>query len=136
MSGRLICKSTLAFSRQQHPISQKQQWLTALAITLAVSACIGFSHASSAVPVHFSYDSRTHKLRRSETAASNLRIDSDDQSASLPGSDKIIATDSDHDKWSTARLSVARYGLAATSLPSQGLALFAGGVGAACLLSR
>jgi hypothetical protein len=33
-------------------------------------------------------------------------------------------------KWSTARLSIARYGLAATSLPSQGLALFAGGVGA------
>ncbi len=33
-------------------------------------------------------------------------------------------------KWSTARLSVARYGLAATSLPSQGLALFAGGQGA------
>jgi hypothetical protein len=32
-------------------------------------------------------------------------------------------------KWSTARLSVARYGLAATSLPSQGLALFAGGQG-------
>jgi hypothetical protein len=32
-------------------------------------------------------------------------------------------------KWSTARLSIARYGLAATSLPSQGLALFAGGVG-------
>jgi hypothetical protein len=36
-------------------------------------------------------------------------------------------------KWSTARLSVARYGLAATSLPSQGLALFAGGQGVLCL---
>ena len=33
-------------------------------------------------------------------------------------------------RWSTARLSVARYGLAAASLPSQGLALFGGGQGA------
>ena len=32
--------------------------------------------------------------------------------------------------WSTAKLSVARYGLSATSLPFQGLALFAGGLGA------
>jgi hypothetical protein len=30
-------------------------------------------------------------------------------------------------KWSTAALSVARYYLAATSLPDQGLAIFAGG---------
>ena len=32
--------------------------------------------------------------------------------------------------WSTAKLSVARFELSATSLPSQGLALFAGGGGA------
>ena len=38
-------------------------------------------------------------------------------------------------RWSTARLSVARYGLAATSLPSQGLALFGGGQGAMCASS-
>ncbi len=35
--------------------------------------------------------------------------------------------------WSTAALSVARGGLAATSLPNTGLAFFAGGLGA-CLL--
>jgi hypothetical protein len=36
--------------------------------------------------------------------------------------------------WSTAALSVARYGLAATSLPDQGLAIFAGGyAGLLCL---
>jgi hypothetical protein len=35
--------------------------------------------------------------------------------------------------WSTAALSVARVGLAATSLPSAGLAFFAGGSGT-CLL--
>ena len=32
--------------------------------------------------------------------------------------------------WSTAQLSVARYGLAATSLPNVGLAIFAGGASA------
>jgi hypothetical protein len=31
-------------------------------------------------------------------------------------------------KWSTAALSVARFDLAATSLPDQGLAIFAGGL--------
>ena len=39
--------------------------------------------------------------------------------------------------WSTAALSVARYGLASTSLPSVGLAIFAGGFGgdgSTCLL--
>ena len=41
--------------------------------------------------------------------------------------------------WSTARLSQARFNLAATSLPLQGLAFFAGGesalVGWKCLMS-
>ena len=32
--------------------------------------------------------------------------------------------------WTTVVLSAARYGLAATSLPNDGLAIFAGGVGA------
>ena len=36
--------------------------------------------------------------------------------------------------WSTAALSVARAYLAATSLPSAGLAFFAGGEGGTCLL--
>jgi hypothetical protein len=34
--------------------------------------------------------------------------------------------------WSTAVLSEARYYLAATSLPNQGLAIFAGGGGTSC----
>jgi hypothetical protein len=34
--------------------------------------------------------------------------------------------------WSTAVLSVARSGLAATSLPNQGLAIFAGGNSTSC----
>ena len=36
--------------------------------------------------------------------------------------------------WTTAALSVARYGLAATSLPNEGLAIFAGGQGASYVL--
>ena len=35
--------------------------------------------------------------------------------------------------WITAALSVARYGLAATSLPNDGLAIFAGGWCVACV---
>ena len=38
--------------------------------------------------------------------------------------------------WSTAKLSVARSELSATSLPSQGLALFAGGYGSTGALLR
>ncbi len=36
--------------------------------------------------------------------------------------------------WSNATLSVARYRLAATSLPNEGLAIFAGGMGASYVL--
>ena len=36
--------------------------------------------------------------------------------------------------WTTAALSVARYNLAATSLPNDGLAIFAGGQGASYVL--
>jgi hypothetical protein len=37
--------------------------------------------------------------------------------------------DASSGKWTTAALSVGRFGLAATSLPNQGLAIFAGGQG-------
>ena len=36
--------------------------------------------------------------------------------------------------WTTAALSVARLNPAATSLPNDGLAIFAGGLGASCVL--
>ena len=36
--------------------------------------------------------------------------------------------------WTTAALSVARWALAATSLPNDGLAIFAGGIGASRVL--
>ncbi len=44
--------------------------------------------------------------------------------------DVVDIFDAKSGTWSTAKLSVARWGFSATSLPSQGLALFAGGGGA------
>ena len=43
------------------------------------------------------------------------------------GSNVVDIFDGSSGRWSTAVLSVARFGLAATSLPNQGLAIFAGG---------
>ncbi len=54
-----------------------------------------------------------------------------DTSASVNAVDIFNATNG---VWTTAALSVARYGLAATSLPNEGLAIFAGGVGASYVL--
>jgi hypothetical protein len=48
--------------------------------------------------------------------------------------DAVDIFDGNTRMWSTARLSVARCFLAATSLPSQGLALFAGGFNSELLL--
>ena len=45
-------------------------------------------------------------------------------------SDIVDIFDGNAGKWHTAQLSVAREGLSATSMPSQGLAMFAGGDGA------
>ena len=131
----LDCRTALVLQRQQSSIALKQHWLAALAIAIAVSACISFAHASSAVPVNFSSHNShpRQKMHWPERAVSHFQISRDDQTTSLPGSDKIVAARSHRNEWSTAWLSVARYGLAATSLPSQGLALFAGGLGAACL---
>jgi len=42
-------------------------------------------------------------------------------------SDAVDIFDATSGRWTTAALSVARGGLAATSLPNQGLAVFAGG---------
>ena len=43
------------------------------------------------------------------------------------GSNVVDIFDGSSGRWSTAALSVARDGLSATSLPNQGLAIFAGG---------
>ena len=43
------------------------------------------------------------------------------------GSNVVDIFDGSSGRWSTAVLSVARYSLSATSLPNQGLAIFAGG---------
>jgi hypothetical protein len=43
-------------------------------------------------------------------------------------SDVVDIFDATSGRWTTAALSVARRALAATSLPEQGLAIFAGGI--------
>jgi hypothetical protein len=43
-----------------------------------------------------------------------------------------VAVSGTSGRWSTAALSQARYGLAATSLPNAGVAIFAGGAGTSC----
>jgi hypothetical protein len=48
------------------------------------------------------------------------------------GSNVVDIFDATTGNWSTAVLSVARYLLAATSLPNQGLAIFAGGSSTLC----
>jgi hypothetical protein len=118
-------------------------WRAALAFILAAcilavsaSIIIAQGEVESAVPVQSPSHSHQKRLWPAAVARLSPSIQhwqiNGDQAASLPGirNDTFVAKGDDYDKWSTARLSVARYGLAATSLPSQGLALFAGGVGA------
>ena len=144
MFCRRNCRLSSASSQvQQYAISEKQSCLAALAFILVVSASISLAQAASAVPVKSpSHASQgRHKLLRPHNSIVPLshapseslqhsQINEVHHTASLPGNENVVATGNGKDKWSTARLSVARYGLAATSLPSQGLALFAGGVGA------
>jgi hypothetical protein len=47
-------------------------------------------------------------------------------------SDAVDIFDATSGSWSTARLSIARSDLVATSLPNQGLAIFAGDISHAC----
>ncbi len=50
-----------------------------------------------------------------------------DSGSSVSASDVVDIFDGSSGRWSTANLSVARYYVSATSLPNQGLAIFAGG---------
>ncbi len=50
--------------------------------------------------------------------------------ATNPASNVVDIFDGNAGTWHTAKLSIPRSDLSATSLPSQGLALFAGGSGA------
>ncbi len=56
-----------------------------------------------------------------------------DSTDGFVGFNVVDIFDGNDGTWHTAQLSVARYYLSATSLPSQGLALFAGGCGAIVL---
>ena len=71
------------------------------------------------------------KIRRVCTAdQSSVSLCEDQSSAVIGFADVVDIFDANAGTWHTAQLSVARYYLSATSLPSQGLALFAGGLSA------
>ena len=53
--------------------------------------------------------------------------------SSFTASNAVDIFDASSGRWSTAVLSVARWALASTSLPNQGLAIFAGG-GGLCII--
>ena len=54
--------------------------------------------------------------------------------ASSPAYNTVDIFNATSGVWTNSNLSVARYDLAATSLPNYGLAIFAGGVGASYVL--
>ena len=76
-----------------------------------------------------------HRLavaRGSEREVARLRFETTPLQSLLPRAGSGSAVDifnASSGKWTTAALSVARYYLAATSLPNQRLAIFAGGQG-------
>ena len=108
--------------------------LAALIAILTLVASIDFAEAVSK-PSHFPQQTHAHHKLRGLSAATNpasplklakvARVHDKKLSRGI-GSPEISNSLYDS-RWSTAQLSAARYGLAATSLPSQGLALFAGG---------
>ena len=110
--------------------------LAALIAILTLVASIDFAEAVSK-PSHFPQRTHAHHKLRGLSAATNpasplklakvARVHDKKLSRGI-GSPEILNSSNDS-QWSTAQLSAARYGLAATSLPSQDLALFAGGWG-------
>jgi hypothetical protein len=107
----------------------------AVFVTLAYFSLFSAAQAAPAFQVAYQASSLAHQNRhniRGHFAASNLssslRYAKIQRSHSRQFSDTAPAAHHRvHGIWSTAQISMARYGLAATSLPSQGLALFAGG---------
>ena len=110
--------------------------LAALIAILTLVASIDFAEAVSK-PSHFPQQTHAHHKLRGLSAATNpasplklakvARVHDKKLSRGIGSPD--ISNSLYDSRWSTAQLSAARYGLAATSLPSQGLALFAGGWG-------
>ena len=108
--------------------------LAALIAIFILLASLDFADAVSA-PRQFPSQTHTHHKLRGLSAATSpafpLKLANTVTFYGKISSRGIGISDtpdpSKYSQWSTAQLSAARYGLAATSLPSQGLALFAGG---------
>ncbi len=154
MLMRHNCSSNLASESpgRQLTSSETHRWVAALAFILALSASMSLAQAASAAPLSIQSPSHSfhdrHKLRGPSTvrsAASLLPHSKFDiaHEETVSGDQEFSESQSGRfGKWSTALLSAARYGLAATSLPPQqdwhraGLVMFAGGWGKGALLSR
>lgn len=105
--------------------------LAALIVILILVASIDFADAVSA-PNQFPSQAHVHHKLRGLSAATSpafpLKLPNTVRFYdNISSGGKKASDSSKYSQWSTAQLSAARYGLAATSLPSQGLALFACG---------
>ena len=107
----------------------------AVFVLIAYFSLSAAAQAAPALRVASELSSLTHHTRHNirgyftaSNSSSKLRHAKIHRFHSRQFSEKAAAAhDRVHGTWSTAQMSEARYGLAATSLPSQGLALFAGG---------
>ena len=92
--------------------------VASLALLVLTAVLLSAVHTAAALPAHASLErNQGHRQQRQQW----------DRNASASAA-SFVKTNSG--TWHTAQLSVARSDLSAMSLPSQGLALFAGGSGA------
>jgi hypothetical protein len=103
----LIACFSLSAAAQAVPALRVASELSSFALYTRHNIRGHFAASNSSSSLRYAKIHRFHSRQFSETAAAEH--------------DRV------HGTWSTSQMSEARYGLAATSLPSQGLALFAGG---------
>jgi hypothetical protein len=129
-------ESIVAWQRRLFVRNGTSRSIAALAFIVAV-AYVSLSAAAQAAPelqVASETSSLAHHARHNirghfaSSLSSSLRYAKIHRYHSRQFSETAAAAHEQvQGNWSTAQMSEARYGLAATSLPSQGLALFAGG---------
>ncbi len=96
--------------------------VASLALLVLTAVFLSVAHTAAALPAHASL-----KRNQGRQTVTRQQLQQWNQNAKA-SADSLVTTNAGI--WHTAKLSVARYALSATSLPSQGLALFAGGKGA------
>jgi hypothetical protein len=132
----LTSRSHSASERQRSAVKHSGDTQCLLAAVIAILTLVASIDFAEAVSTPSQQTHAHHKLRGLSAArnpASPLKLAKaarvHDNKLSRGIGSPEISNSSNDSRWSTAQLSAARYGLAATSLPSQGLALFAGGWG-------